>query len=557
MFKKTRFVIALVLVMMLVLTPVTALADPTSPDTTDGVGTTPEVIWIDEPESQMLVATSANFDFIIDPHGIHGMEDSAVEALVAHPEHDRLGTLDGDNNWQPLTTAGQIIFANAAGGGFINESSYPVTVGLELNLTVVGAGASQADGAVVPVATEAAVTTNSAANVFIGATFSEDNVNAPIEEANFDEDFFGDVTLPIISAARSAVFVLPAALYEDDVDVTNGVVTVTRNADLVEGSGSGTHLALAGIANCHLEANWDILNLDADPATISLRLVATWQESTAWELGANDVVLEDTHTAFGLVHREAGGAPSTEPAIGLPAETFVVRAVGSPRDPEQQAAFDATGTADTARIAANTAWTTLGTAIGTFESHIPNPEQGQIETFEQAISDAEDALGTAQTALGVAQGALAAAERDLGDDDINRTNLATAVGRLQEEVTALSNRIGAARALVGPSAEAFFSGSVLTINAVDFQFPTGAYTVQIFDTRNANLVNVGTAEVARINNTQVNITLGAAWLPGGSAQQSGESTHLVLTHAVSGIVVTVYRNDAGLPGIDRVTVYVP
>lgn len=552
MFKKTRFVIALVLVMMLVLTPVTAFANGGSQT---GAGSTPTVTWVDERTDAISLATSVNFNFIIDPNGIHGMEDEEINALVPNPDPaiNLLGRMVG-GDWTALPTAGQIVFVeDGAGGSFINESSYPVTAELSLGLTIQPAGDGHAlDGqTITPVTTISAVTGSTNANVFIGATFSDDNVRAPISPANFESDFFGDVTLPITGTAQSAGLVLPSGQFTDTVVASGGAVTVTRNATFVDGSGNGTQIALAGESNP--AADWSIL-LGAGAATISLSLVTTVREATEWDLGATPVAVGDSQP-FGLVHVAEGLEAATQPAIGLPHTSFVVRAIGSPRTPDQQAAFEATGTANTARDAANSAFTTLETAHSTFTQISGTPTTGEEETLQEAIDDADDALGTAQAALSAAQGALADAVRDLGDDDINRTNLATAVTQLQGAVTNLLNKIADAKALLGPSATASFEGPVLTINADGFEFPTGTYTVQIVDTRSNNLTAVTSAVVNRVSATQVTITLTAAWAPGGTAQQADIATSLVLTNGE--YVVTVYRDNAGLPGVDRVTVNVP
>lgn len=111
---------------------------------------------------------------------------------------------------------------------------------------------------------------------------------------------------------------------------------------------------------------------------------------------------------------------------------------------------------------------------------------------------------------------------------------------------------------VEPSANATFGGTgnrVLTLDATGFEFPTGTYTVRIVDTRSGTLTTVSSATVTRVNATQVTVGLVEAWAPGGSAQQAGVATRLVLSNG--GYTVTVYRANAGTAVVTNVAVVTP
>lgn len=421
---------------ILALTPVTAFA--TQP--TVGEGSIPTVLWGTNENTVFRASTAANFNFVLDPQGLYGLTDGDIEALDPHPTQNRLGIIV-DTTWQPLENAGQIIFANdGEGGHYVNESTHAQAVTLGLRLT--SAGTSH-ETAVTTVGTPGEVDgTAGDVNLFIGATFSRDNVIASVTA----DEFFGEVTLPITRVAQAPLFILDEADYTDSVTVTGSgpdrVISVTRDANLVADTGNGTQFMLEGALNS--AANWSAL-LPSGPdgetpaeVTIGLELIVTAREATEHDLTAVPVEV-DAKEAHGLSFVAEGLEATTHPEIGLEAGAFIIRAMGSDRDPDQQAAFEATRAATGARTTAIQALTPLNFAYEQFDGS--DKGASAIEALETAIGIANEALGKAQNALIDAESALDDAV-SLDDSDVNRIGLATAVGQLQEAVTALSTRIG-------------------------------------------------------------------------------------------------------------------
>lgn len=449
--KMKRFV-AFGLASVLALTPTMAFADTLNetnlgtPVTETGTGSAPTIVWEQNNETVFTVSTATNFNFVLDPDGISALTPEEIQALVPSPDGNRLGRLV-EGKWEELEGAGRIIFEEAGKGGhLINLSTHALAFDVELKFTAVSSPIGAAES-ILSVGHPDLVT-GTESNLFIGATFSQDNIK---EAAVPLEDFFGEVTFPVTRATNTPLIVIEEAEFTDAITVESSggsrVVTVERDKNLVQGSGNGTQFVLSGI--CNSAADWGLVisvdggNTPAD-VEIGLSLAVTPRAANARDELAfkNPVILNpgtEQSTAYGLSYLAEGNPSASDGAIGLPYGSFIVHAVGSAREPNQQKAFDATTAANTARQNASNAWQALSEAYAVFDGETTN--QDKVLTFEGAITEAEGKLGEAEAAFAIADAALTEAKAELNDDDVNLTGLEAMVGQLDGAINALRDKI--------------------------------------------------------------------------------------------------------------------
>jgi hypothetical protein len=279
-------------------------------------------IFIDEEEIVVTLPTSLGFEFRLDPQGIDGMSKAAIEALAVHPTEDRLGNWtdpDGPKtaaNWEPLPNAGQIVFTDGFAPFAINESNRDMAFEVEAQFVVTDEDDDPLPGVVNALATTGAVNTGTAANVFIGVTFSGTNVN----DTPTAGDFAGKVTLPILATAQTPLFIFNQAVYNDRIEHDAGVTTVTRKADMVADTGNGTQFVLTGL--CNPQADWGALNIGED-TNLAINLVYTFTELPDAGItpgaaidGAFGLVAGNSLTATSFVEIEIGGPTEVGFIIG-------------------------------------------------------------------------------------------------------------------------------------------------------------------------------------------------------------------------------------------------
>lgn len=407
-----------------------------------GGGLVPEVSY--EQKKVATLPTSAGFNFVLDPQGLYYLDDEAIEALVVDPEgSNRLGTMNG-STWEPLASAGQIIFSPYS-PYFVNNSNFDMALEIEFTFTD-----GDEDDLVIAVDDPNEVEDGDNALIFIGATFSTLNVNET------PSGFSGDLTLPVLAAdefgeGQTPLFLLDAAEYADQTDVTRDnadIITkieVERKKNMAEGfTGSGTQFMFSG--KCNPDANWT--EIFAEPEidlAISVVFTLTGPSPDSWEfsvtelseLTAGDPILK----AFGLVEGNSLVAGDFVTLSAPLTETFLTS--------DERKADIATGIADDAALAVTRELTgaiaVLETAMDTFGT------DDLTAPLEEAIGVAETALDTATTARDAADDAIAEArDADLHEESTPiYDKLVAARGRLNTAIEALTEKIAEAKKLLG------------------------------------------------------------------------------------------------------------
>ena len=505
-----KLIAGLIVLTLLMVPMTTALAN-------DGAGDGIVVEFNDTEHIVFTVPTSVNFDFVLDPQGIFGMTDEAIEALVADPDGtDRLGTVT-DDTWAALPTAEQVVFPSAAAPVVINDSNRDLAVTIAFSFTSNDKKADS-DRTVTAIAgidpkvnnhtcPNDATCTDGAdsapcglniypADVFIGATFSTANVQSE-EPANFA----GSLTLPIRSGdnAKTALFVFPEAKYEDETISDNGgalggSVIVNRKETYV-GPGNGTQFVLSG--KCNPNADWTILretkvgdvgqedNVEISIAIVWNRSVASADDLNTTTTPPISVGSDPAVEPFGLRSRASGTAIGGDFVSIATTKTFTYT---PPTTPAEEDAIAATADADAAATDAVTALGLLSAAIAAFEDD-QDDDYADEDVLQAAIDDAEIALGLAETALGLAETALTAAEEE--DDPAVGASIITAlenaITALGEAIADLATEIASAEGLMGPSEVGFFgpgatsltvgTASGATDTVIDIPFYFGAFDI--------------------------------------------------------------------------------
>jgi hypothetical protein len=280
--------------------PLTQVHDDSSADIL-----VPEITYTQFREATL--PTSVPFTFVLDPQGLYGMTNDQIRSLVVEPgvtggrlgrmaivpctaadcpDHDDggddSGTCNEDEVWQLLPTAGQIIFSNYA-PHFINNSNFDVALEIEFSFDDNDTGDTVATAA-----TPGAVSTDADPRVFIGATFSAENVQAA--PTGFSG---GSLMMPVLHAAQKPVFILGAAEYDDFIEITRvpdtptgsiqSIVVEQRKDKVTGNNGHGTQFRLSG--RCNPDADWS--DIDAADLSISITFTLTTPPTApahAWSL---------------------------------------------------------------------------------------------------------------------------------------------------------------------------------------------------------------------------------------------------------------------------------
>jgi hypothetical protein len=295
-------------------------------------------------EATLPTSNASAFDFVLDPQGLFYLSDDQIKALVVEPtgdlgrlgemavttecnavncpEHgtgDGTGTCNEVRTWRLLQSAGQIIFSEHT-PFFINNSNFEMALELTLSFAATGTGP-----VVTTIADPTTVATGTAAQVFIGASFSDVNVNAS------PTDFSLGSTLPVLTTAQKPLFLLDAANYTDNTTIDRDgddiitAIAVNQKAVKVAGAnGHGTQFRLAG--RCNPNADWEAALADR---TLGINVVfdltspAEGWEFTDEEKGVGEMEIGAAiTTAYGLyTANDLTGADFidwTPPAVGPP-----------------------------------------------------------------------------------------------------------------------------------------------------------------------------------------------------------------------------------------------
>ena len=225
-------------------------------------------------EATLPTSNATAFNFVLDPQGLYYLSDDQIKALVVDSATDRLGEIavltectvatcsvhatppgTGTCNevvgWRLLPSAGQIIFSQYA-PYFVNNSNFDMALDIALSFTATGGGGT----AITTITDPATVNNGTNPQVFIGASFSDVNVNAPPTEFSLGR------TLPVTTTAQKPLFILGAADYNDNTTVTRDsddvitAIAVNQKSIKADGNtGHGTQFRLAG--RCNPNANWE------------------------------------------------------------------------------------------------------------------------------------------------------------------------------------------------------------------------------------------------------------------------------------------------------------
>ena len=329
----------------------TAAAPPSNTETHEGGGGTLVPVVTYTQKQVATLPTSEGFAFVIDPQGLYYLSDEEIKALVVesgNPNglrrlgemavttacteancevHDR-GTGDEPCNevrgWQLLESAGQIIFSTYH-PWFTNMSNHQIA--LEVNFAFTD---GDDDEDVIAVNTAALVDCEGddcctlcdsgddpVAAVFISSTFSTANV------AEAPSSFSGDLSLPILAASRTPLFILDAADYDDEttIDRTAGVITaitVEMKKNLAENAkGHGTQFMLTG--SCNPNADWQAVE-DNAALDLGINIVfdLTAPDATEWDFTAANLTALNASTAI-------SGAYGLRATTALPGTSYFTR----------------------------------------------------------------------------------------------------------------------------------------------------------------------------------------------------------------------------------------
>jgi len=348
--KKARkfLAIALAVVMLSVMLPMTVLADE-STDTGEGGTLVPTVTY--NQKKVATLPTSEAFAFIIDPQGLYYLSDEEIKALVVESgELRRLGEMGitkacdepdcivhetGDKDkpcneetaWKLLDSAGQIIFSTYH-PWFTNMSNHEIALSVNFSFTD---GDEEEDVIAVDDPEDVICEGDDCcdlcdddldpvAALFIGATFSTANVDGK------PEAFSGRLTLPVLADARAPLFILGAADYEDETNITRvgGVPTsilVEMRKNIAEDAkGHGTQFMLTG--RCNPNADWHAVDTNTDLA-LGIKIVFTLtapapSPPAEWTLTAAQMTSLTAGAAIG----DAYGLRAT---TALPATDYILR----------------------------------------------------------------------------------------------------------------------------------------------------------------------------------------------------------------------------------------
>jgi hypothetical protein len=301
---------------------------------------------------EATLPTSAGFNFVLDPQGLYYLTDEQIEALVVEPvagsrrlgeividvectasncpdhdDGDGTGTCNETTKWELLESAGQIIFSDYA-PYFINNSNFDVALEIEFSFD---AGATSN---VVAIDDPADIDDNTDRNVFIGATFSSNNIRtAPTT-------FAGNITLPVLAPdsgdGQKPLFVLGAADYTDETtvtrhtttDVITAIAVAQRKVKAAGDTGNGTQFTLSGI--CNPKANWT--GLVAADLKVNITFELTMPAATDWSFAAGTYPGAAISGAPGLIAGNdlatADFIPWTIPVMGPTTPPVVTPTVG-------------------------------------------------------------------------------------------------------------------------------------------------------------------------------------------------------------------------------------
>jgi len=219
-----------------------------------------EVIVIDTEVYKVTLPTSTAFTFTLDPQGLLGIAAGATGALTPTPAIKF-------SDWNPI---------------FLNQSSRPIKLGIELQITTADDPVGDApDLRVVPVATADAVTAgdSTAKNVFVQVTTSTARVSSTTNT------FAGTVTNPLAATANHLFYVLPAADYV----VKNTAGVYTYELEDKANNAVGTQIGLDGIINVNTGTNW----VGNEKMSIKVKFAFNKTE-------AADLLLPDVDGTFGF-----------------------------------------------------------------------------------------------------------------------------------------------------------------------------------------------------------------------------------------------------------------
>lgn len=257
--------ISLLLATMLLLVPMTSAfaGDLDNPITGDGSGGSLAPVNTYTQLTEVTLPTGEAFSFVIDPSGLYYMSDEEIEALVVDSATGLLGTLDENDAWQPLETAGQVVFSDYA-PYFINNSNFQVAV--ELGLTFTDGNSEGSITALDDPADIGTANDGDDVEVFIGAALSTANVTAA------PTSFSGTKVVPVLAAtaALAPLFIFDAANYEDAIEVTRdetsgnitAIETAEKSVKAEDFEGHGTQIVLFG--ECNTAADWVAIAEDGD-----------------------------------------------------------------------------------------------------------------------------------------------------------------------------------------------------------------------------------------------------------------------------------------------------
>jgi hypothetical protein len=240
---------------------------------------------------------------VVEPTGDLGrLGEMAVTTecnAVNCPEHgtgDGTGTCNEVRTWRLLESAGQIIFSEYA-PFFINNSNFDVALEIEFSFDDDDGGSTVATAA-----TPVAVDTDDSPRVFIGATFSEDNVQtAPTGFSG------GDVTLAVQHTPATPLFILGAADYNDEVTISRlpnapdgiiqSILIEQRETRATGDTGHGTQFTLSGV--CNPDADWS--EIDAEDLAINITLTLHEPPVTDWSFDPLIYPGDAIDGAYGLI----------------------------------------------------------------------------------------------------------------------------------------------------------------------------------------------------------------------------------------------------------------
>lgn len=457
---KKILALLMAITMLLALSATAIATDRDEGDATE-IGTGSDLIpeFKDVAVWEVTVPTSLAFNFVLDPQGIYGMTAAQVMELDVDPNTNRLGNMVPVNPsepseglvFEPLATAGQIIFQQGFAPLILNDSNRPTAVTFDFQVAITnGAGApasarvtavadpgtERADVNVEDVVEDNVVTTPAPANIFIGATFADNNVN------RIPESFTGTQTLPITDDKSQPVFILEAAQY-DDVIVATGdpvvtSVTVYRNSDPVENTGNGTQFILVGYCNPH--ADWGALNINGgntdQDTNINITVGYSFAPPTGPMLEARDGDGDLTDFLHGLIDFN-----------GIDESNFIERASGTVEllNADEVTADGAIRAATSAATNANTAADTLKGLVDAAVPYEGQEDNPNVQALDASLKGASyEALGTANEALTKVQEAIETARtvnlheespRIFGNLETARDSLVEAIEKLEAEMT--------------------------------------------------------------------------------------------------------------------------